>query len=64
MVVEKEGMFGSFKTKVYDTKIKNIVTTTTDLNIAEELENRIWQLSTDETPAHLKSICEHTLLEL
>jgi predicted transcriptional regulator len=46
IVVEKLPS-GKLETKKYETGIENIITTGTDIEIPEELENRLWEMVTD-----------------
>ena len=48
LVVEKDET-GRFKTRIIETFISNIISTTTDTQLPSELQNRVWEETTDKT---------------
>ncbi|MDI6847814.1 MAG: hypothetical protein QMD23_06785 [Candidatus Bathyarchaeia archaeon] len=46
LVVQKDPKTGVYKTKRIMTSIKNVVATTTDINVSQELKNRLWEMTT------------------
>jgi len=46
-----------------ETKIRNFIMTSTEVDITEELKNRIWQLTTDDSPEHISKVVARKLEE-
>ncbi len=51
-----EKVDGKFTTVDHETTIRNAVMTSTEVEIADELKNRIWQLTTDYSPEHIQAV--------
>ena len=56
-----EKVEGKYTTVEHVTTIRNAVMTSTEVEIAEELKNRIWQLTTDYSPEHVQSVIKAKL---
>ena len=65
LTVIKDKEKGRWVTKILENdSIKNIISTTTDVKIPQELNTRIWHLSLDETHEQTQRILEHGLKQI
>ena len=56
-VVEKSKEHGRWETKIYENNnIRNIITSSTDIDIPRELKTRIWYITLDETAEQTRDI--------
>jgi DNA-binding PadR family transcriptional regulator len=56
-VVEKNPETKKWETHIYDNdNVKNIITTSTDVDVTPELKNRLWELAVNETTEQTKAI--------
>jgi len=49
LVVERDEETKRMKTRIIETSIANIISTTTDTEIPSELQNRVWEITTDKS---------------
>ena len=63
-VVEKDPETKRFETKHYiNPNVHNMITTSTDVDVTDELKNRMWELSVDESPEQTHAVKERRILE-
>ena len=61
---EKNPITNKFETNIYvNENVKNVITTSTDVDITDELKNRMWVLAIDETPEQTSAIRHRRAME-
>jgi len=61
LVPEKDEETGKIKSTTIETKIENIISTSTQLSLPEELENRLWRTSIDDSEGQNAKVRDYLL---